>query len=664
MRIRPVLQNGVVPTLCRMCDTRCAVNVHLKNGVMTDISPFPGHPVNHGRICPRGGAAVDLFYHRDRLLQPLKKTGDGSFVPIPYEQALDEICQRMQEIKNRHGAQALGFWKGEGVGFFQQEAYVRRFARALGTPNYMSNDSACYVGRYLGYYLVAGFWNSYPEFSDSRLIILLGTNPPMCHPPFMREFADAKAKGAKLVVIDPRLNPVACYANVFAQPFPGTDGALIWGLIHYLIENRAYDSDLVERYTVGFEKIAAYARQFTPEAVEDHSGIYAHVMSQIGQLIIKNRPYVSIFPGAGLEHNENGVNTVRALAILTCLIGAVGISCGLFNPEIINSRELTLPKRDFPDEPEAIGAKEYPIFHDLRDEAHSMTAMDCMLGQGPYPLKGLLVTAANPAVTNPNTTKVEKALGRLELLVVNDFFMTRTARLAHYILPGATFLEREEIHYYHKRQLVNITRKVMTVDGIRDDYTLWRDLAHRIGFGETYFPWPDEPAVNRWILEPTGITVEQLQAHPEGVAYKPIDYQRCKKEAFPTPSGKIELSCARMTAMGLPEIPLYARPFHQSCNKADFPFVLTTGARKSLFYHSRHQNIARFRTVHPAPEMEMHPEDAAALDIIEGESVRVVSQVGELVIGVKIVHRSELRPGVVEVYPWLGKLPGQPAHSR
>ena len=650
MKSRSVIHDGVVPTLCRMCDTRCAVNVHLKKGVMTSISPFSGHPVNQGRMCPRGGAAVDLFYHRDRLLKPLKREENGSFTPIPYEQALDEISQRMQKIKDRHGARALGFWKGEGLGFFQQEAYVRRFARALGTPNYMSNDSACYAGRYLGYYLVAGFWNSFPQFSASRLILLLGTNPPMCHPPFMREFADAREKGARLVVIDPRLNPVACYADVFAQPLPGTDGALIWGLINYLIENRAYDSDLVTRQAVGFEKIAKYARQFTPAVVETQSGIYASVVSQIGQLIIKARPHVSIFPGAGLEHNENGVNTVRALAILTCLIGAVGERCGLFNPETINGRDLTLSKQDFPDEPEAIGAREFPLFHHLRDEAHTMTAMNYMLGQGPYPLNGLFVTAANPAVTNPNTAKVEEALGRLELLVVNDFFITRTARLAHYILPAATFLEREEIHYFHNRQRVNLTRRIMTVEGVRDDYTLWRDLAYRLGFGESYFPWPDEHAVNRWILEPSGITMAQLQQHPEGVEYKPVDHRRCKREAFPTPSGKIEFASHHMTSLGLPEIPLYTPPYHQSCNKADYPFVLTTGARKSLFYHSRHQNIKRFRTVHPEPEMEMHPDDAAALHIVDGESVRVVSQIGELTISVKIVHPSELRPGVVEIY--------------
>jgi anaerobic selenocysteine-containing dehydrogenase len=649
MKVRPVLQTGSVTTLCRMCDTRCAINVHLKDGVIVDITPFESHPVNQGRMCPRGGAAVDMFYHRLRILKPLKKKADGSFVEISYEKALDEIASRVQAIKNEHGARSVGVWKGEGVGFFQQEEYARRFAQALGSPNYFSNDSACYVGRYLGYYLVSGFWNSFPEFDHARLILLFGTNPPMCHPPFMREFADARLNGAGLVVIDPRLNPVACYADIFAQPYPGTDGALIWGLIRYLIETRTYDSDLVERHGLGFEKIAAYAAKFTPEFVEAQSGIYRHVVEEIAQLIVKNRPYISIFPGAGLEHHENGVNAVRALAILTCLAGAIGVSCGLFNPEPMGGRKLTL----YEDMPlknlRAIGASKFPIFHDLRNEGHTMTAMEYMLGRGEYPLKAMLVTAANPAVTNPNTDKVEKAMGTLELLVVNDFFMTKTARLAHYVLPAATFLEREEIHYFIKKQLVNLSPRVMRVDGVHDEYSLWHRLAHRLGFGDL-FPWPDEDAVNRWILEPTGFTVEQLRQHPEGIVYKPVNHVRCRQETFPTPSGKIEFASARLKDLGFSEIPEYVPPYHLGPVKSEYPYVLTTGARKSLFYHSRHQNIARFRMVHLHPEMEIHPDDAAELGVLDGETVRVTSEIGTLDIRVKRVHRSELRRGVVEIY--------------
>ena len=650
MKVETAVPSGVVPTLCRMCDTRCAVNVHVKNHVLTEITPFPDHPVNRGRMCPRGGAALDLFYHQDRILTPLKRRSDGVFEAIPYEQALDEISAKMAELKDTFGARSVGAWKGEGLGFFQQEGYVRRFIRGFGSPNYFSNDSACYNGRYLGYHLVCGFWNAFPEFDQAKLILLFGTNPPMCHPPFMREFADARNNGAKLVMIDPRLNPVACYADIFAQPHPGTDGALAWGLIRYLIKTNNYDSDLVDRYTIGFEKIAAYAEMFTPAYVEQQSGIFGHVVEDIAQLIIKNRPHISIFPGAGLEHHDNGVNTVRALAILSCLSGALGLPCGLFRPESLNIRTLTLYDELPLTGEKPIGADRFPVLYDVCKECHTMTAMDYMLGEGRYPFKGLILTAANPAVTNPNTRKVERALAALDLFVVNDFFLTRTARLAHYILPASTFLEREELHFYPKQQRVNITRKVARIGGIRNEYEIWRDLAHRLGFGEKYFPWKDETEVNRWLLEPTGLTVEQLQRHPEGIVYKPIRYQKHLNGDLPTPSGKLEFASPYLDRLGLSEIPEYSPPYYLRNRDDQYPLVLTTGARKSLFYHSRHQNIPRFRNVHPEAEMEIHPADAADLGIVDGEEVRVISEIGELAIRVSVKHAAELRRGVVEIY--------------
>ena len=650
MDIKTIKQNGVIHTLCRMCDTRCAIDVHLKDGVIADITPFKGHPTNQGKMCPRGSAAIDQFYHVDRIHKPLKKQPDGTFTEINRQQALDEIAEKIDLLRQSHGARSIGVWKGEGVGFLQQEEYARRFVNALGSPNYFSNDSACFNGRFLGHSLVTGFWNAFPEFSAADLILLIGTNPPMCHPPFMREFADARQRGAKLVVIDPRLNPVACYADIYAQPYPGTDGALGWGLIRHLIETNNYDSELVERYSIGFEQIARYAKRFTPEYVEEQSGIFSDVVVDIAEMIIKYSPRMSIFAGTGLEHCENGVNNVRTLASLSCLCGALDINCGLFWPEEMERRKLTLHSEFSLLDQKPIGADKFAVLYDLRKECHSMSAMDYMLGKGDYPLKGLIITAANPAVTNPNTRKVEKALSNLDLLVVNDFFLTPTAKLADYVLPAASFLERSELHFFPKHQMVNLTQKVAEIKDVKNDYLLWHDLSHRLGFGEKYFPWENEEEVMQWILEPSGIRLEDLHRHPEGLVYKPIQYKKYKNRPLPTPSGKIEFASPYLKKFGLPEIPEYTPPYHMRQKSKDYPFTLTTGARKSLFYHSRHQNIARFRTVHPNAEVEIPPDDAADLGIKENDVVRIVSEIGSLEIPAKIVNKSELRRGVIEIY--------------
>ena len=650
MRERTIVQNGTVTTLCRMCDTRCSLDVHIANGVLRDITPAAGNPVNEGRMCPRAGAAIDVFYHLERILQPLKRQDDGSFVAISREQALDEIADQMLRIKRSHGARSVGFWKGEAVGFQQQEEYVRRFAHAFGSPNYFSNDSACYNGRYLGNYLVTGFWNPYPYHSVADLILLFGTNPPVCHPPFMAEFADAKARGAKLVVVDPRLNPIACYADIFAQPYPGTDGALAWGIIRHLITTGNTDRDFVDRYCLGFDAVAAYAERFTPDYVERESGVYAEVVVQIAAMLAAARPKISLYMGAGLEHHQNGVNNIRALVVLLCLCGAVDNECGLVWSEPIARRDLTLYHELPLDDQKPIGADRFPVLYQVRKECHTMTAIDCMLGGGEYPLRGLIITGANPAVTNPNTAKVEAGLKSLDLLVVNDLFLTKTARLAHYVLPAATFLERAELHFNSKYQRAYLSTKVAEVSGVMDEYTLWRELAERLGFAEQYFPWRDEMEVNRYIIEPSGVSIEDLQTHPEGVPYKTASYHKYRSRPFPTASGKIEFTSAYLKSLGLSELPEYLPPYHVREKSADYPFLLTTGARKTLFYHSRHQNIAHFRKIHRRAEVEIHPDDAAKLGINNGEPVRIVSPVGSLVIEAKIVHPSELRQGVIEIY--------------
>jgi len=651
MYAQPMIQNGVVPTLCRMCDTRCAEYIHLQDGVMTAITPAPHHPVNKGRLCARGPAIRDVFYHPKRLLQPLKRMPDGTFQEIAYDQALDEIAAQIFRLKTTYGARAMSVWKGEAVGFFQQEDYARRFIQAFGSPNYFSNDSTCFNGRYLAYRLVNGFWDNFPEFEHADLIILWGANPPASHTPFTREIADALQRDAKLIVIDPRFNPIACKADLFVRPLTGTDGALAWGLCRHLITTQQYDRDFVEHYAVGFDKFAAYAEQFTPEYVAQQTGVDGQMVVAIAELIARQRPKVVLYPGTGLEHQANGVNNLRVMAALEALVGALDIRGGTTWRESMGGRSLTLyeefPLRD----QRPIGADRFPVLYDLRRECHTLTAMDYMLGQGDYPLRGMIVTAANPAVTNPNTRKVTEALASLDLLVVNDLFLTKTAQLAHYVLPAATFLERSELHYYPKFQLVGLSRKVFEIPGVRDEYTLWHDLAHRLGFGAQYFPWPTETDVTRWILEPTGMTLEELSQHPESMVYKPIRYKKYATTPLPTPSGtgKIEFASAYLKNLGLPEIPEYRPPDYVQV-KQEYPFVLQTGARKPLLYHSGHQNIPRFRTVFPTAQVEMHPATAAALDIHDRERVRVTSATGSVEVEVRIAHHQETLPQVLELY--------------
>jgi len=229
----------VFQTLCRMCDDHCAINAYMEEGRLADVDGYHEHPWNRGRLCSKGRAAVDLVYHPDRLWKPLKRTASG-WQEIPLEQALEEIAEKLARIRDAHGARSIGVWKGEAVGFAQQEDMARRFAHAIGSPNYFSNDSMCFNGRWIGYSTVHGAW-SVPDYEHTRLVLLWGSNPPHAHPNMTQMIMRARRRGAALIVLDPRLSAIARQADLHAPVRPGTDGAMAWGLIRALLKRGAYD---------------------------------------------------------------------------------------------------------------------------------------------------------------------------------------------------------------------------------------------------------------------------------------------------------------------------------------------------------------------------------------------------------------------------------------
>ncbi|WP_432666284.1 molybdopterin-dependent oxidoreductase [Wukongibacter baidiensis] len=637
----------VVQSLCRMCDDHCGINVYIENEKVVDIDGYKPHYWNKGRICVKGRAGVDMIYAEDRILKPLKRTETG-WEEIELEQALDEIAEKMKELKENYGARSMSIWKGEAIGFAQQEEMARRFIHAFGSPNYFSNDSECFVGRWIGYSLVAGTWPAQPDFENSNCIVIWGANPPMAHPNMTQSIMKAKENGAKIIVIDTRLSAIARQADVFAQIRPGTDGALAHGIMRYLINNNEIDNEFVKDYTLGFEKLKDYVQKFTPEYVEEQTEVPKETLLEIAKLISRRKPNVVNYVGNGLEHHQNGINNIRAVGCIDGLIGAFDVKGGNFMPEGFGLRELTLyeeiPLRHL----DPIGADKFPVLYDFRQECHTMTAMNTILTEDPYPLKGMIIAGANPVLTNPNSEKVIKALESLELLVVRDLFMSESAQLAHYVLPAASYLERSELHCHGGYQIVGLTERVFTIPQVQDEYQFLHDLAHRLEIGD-YFPWKNEDELNEWLVEPTGVSLEEIKACPQGYRYKPIRYKKYKEKPFKTPSGKVEFASKYLKDYGYEELPEYIPPAYKTNPKKEYPFTLITGARKLVYYHGRNRNFKRFRTAIPSPEIELHPQDAEKLGVTDKDIVKVTSTIGSIEIPVNVVSETEILPGVTQI---------------
>ncbi|MFW2367883.1 MAG: molybdopterin-containing oxidoreductase family protein [Desulforhopalus sp.] len=644
--LETTVKEGVVLTMCRQCDSHCGIEVTIKSGRLEKILGDKSHPVSRGRVCPKAFAAIDLVYHKDRITKPLKKQKDGSFTEIPHDEAMGEISDKLTSIKKEHGARAAGFWTGEGVGFWQQQDYGRRFTHGFGSPNYFSAESVCYASRHIACMSTQGFYNSFPDYANADLTVFWGVNPPVSHLHYMFELEKSVKRGGKLVIIDPLATQTAKMADLFLQINPGSDCVLALGLARHLIAKDQYDKSFVQTHTIGFEDYARYVEEFIPSRVSEETGISEAQFLQLAEMIADAGNRVINNFGVCIEHQTNGVNTARAINMVSGLCGAIDVKGGEYSPVSLGAQPIDLYKEIPLEHLEPIGADQFPALYHFRKECHSLTAMDYMLGKGKYPLRAMVITGANPVLTNPNAAKVAQAFSSLDLLVVRELFMTKTAELADYIMPAASFLERSELHCFANAQRVSLSRMALSDPGIKNEYDFWHELAELQGFSEDFFPWEDEGQFNRWLLSGSKTTYDEVAASPYGVTYSPRVYNQSHKNSFATESGKYQFTSTVLEEFGHSPLPQFNRCSHPSI---DYEFELITGARKRIYYSSRYRNIDKFKKRIPYPVIEIHPDDAKRLAVENDEKVTVESKINRIELRVKIIDASHIKPGVVQI---------------
>jgi len=281
--------------------------------------------------------------------------------------------------------------------------------------------------------------------------------------------------------------------------------------------------------------------------------------------------------------------------------------------------------------------------------------MDQIISGDPYPFKGLIMTAANPVLTNANSNRVREALPKLELLVVKDLFITETAKYADYILPAASYLEREEVFYDSSLKAAFITGKYID-NGLQTEYELFKGLAERMGAGE-WFPWADDHEVTEWMLEPTGYTTADLHTNPSGFLFGEYEYEKhivnaAKGEKpFNTPSGKLEMFSPYLDSFdqeGITGLPEYRPSYFEKYADSECPYMMMTGARRQKYFHGRYRNIPQIFKTEPHGYLQMHPDDAKELGIKDGDRIRVSSRIGSINTYASIVHKKEIFKGSVQ----------------
>ncbi len=515
-------------------------------------------------------------------------------------------------------------------------------------------ESICFRCQIIARILTLGTYEV-PDVTNAACVAVWGNNPDASAPPVAKRIREAVNKGAKLIVIDPRVTELAERADLHLAVRPGTDTALALGLMQVIISEGLYDREFVKRWTVGFEELAASARDYPPERVAEITGVPAESVVAAARMFAQAES-ASIVQGTNaLDQHTTGLQNSRCVAILQAITGNIDRAGGFVSTSKVKLNPIRMPELM---QGEPLGADKYPLFNEVWGrnfgEGQSMLLAETILEEDPYPIKAMIVAASNPIITWPGGRKLEKAMDALDFLAVMDLFMTPTAEKADLFLPAATFLERVELcDYYGTLQAVPylaLRRRLFQVGEAKSDLDFWIELGKRMGYGE-HFPWADSVEALDYALEPSAITIADMEAEPEGG--RPFGAVRLglyeKKGGFAAPSGKVELFSQTLADLGHDGVPRHRESPERDAVGSDpeYPLVLTTGARALHYLHSQFRDIDRLARRNPEARAEIHPETATTFGISDGGMMEIASRQGTIVMKARLTD--QIVPGVVSV---------------
>ena len=606
----------------------------------------PLHPFSKGELCPKVNRFLDRVYSPDRILRPLRRIGakgEGRFEEITWAEALTEIATRFRSIIDQHGAEAIMPYVSAGNQSLLSIMFGDRFWHHLGASRVTGALCGATAGAGAATTNGTGKGIDPSDLVHSKLIILWGTNTRLTNRHLWPVIEEARAAGAQVIVIDPLRTITAESADWFLQPLPGTDVALMLAMMHVLIRDDLVDQEWVAAHTVGFEDLAAHVADWTPARAAAATGLSVADIERLATLYGTIRP-AAIRTLIGAEHHEHGAMFFRTLTCLPALVGAwrdqgggYARSVGVWSNDVMDHAALTRP-----DLLAGRSPRELAMVHLGR----VLTGDHDALHDGP-PVQAVVMISVNAMVSVPNTELVRQGLLRDDLFtVVHDQFLTDTARYADIVLPATTQIEATDVvtswgHLYLGWNEAAIAPAGEAVSNSE----LHRRLAGAMGFTEPAL-FDDDLTVLRATL-PT-IDLDRLRADGFTKVPYPADGRPFAEGGFPTRSGRVELRCDALAALGQPALPTYAAP-GEAAFAPRFPFSLMTPKVHTRFLNSSYSHLPKHGPLEGGPYVEVHADDADALGLTDGASARVWNDRGAVTVTVRIGDR--VRPGVVAI-PW------------
>lgn len=630
------------------CPDTCVWQVTVENGVAVKLVGDPDHPFTRGGLCNKVNHYLERVYSPERLLHPLRRVGpkgEGTFARVTWDEALDAIAGRLRATIDREGPTAILPYSYMGTqGIVQGASLDRRFFARLGATQLErticgSTGSAGLIGTQ-----GSGTGMLPEDLQHARFIILWGTNTIVTNLHLWPFIQKARAAGATLVVVDPLKTRTAEAADWHIRPLPGTDAALALGLIHVIISEHLHDVDYVRDHTIGFDELQKRVLDYPPDRAGELTGLPA------GDVVRLARAYASTQPSAirlliGMEHHERGAMTFRTVSCLPALVGAwrhrggglLRTTSGYFR--------------------QALAPVDMAELQDRSLRSVNMAQLGKALTDPTMdpPIRALVVYNSNPAAIVPNQNLLFQGLRREDLFtVVLEHFMTDTARYADFVLPATMQVEHLDLVPSWGHTYLTLNQPAIRPVGEAIPNTeFFRCLARRLGLDEPFLYESDEQIVRAALANDhpylEGITFDRLVNEGWaplrlGDAWRPFT-----AGAFDTPSGKCEFYSVTFAEHGLDPLPSYVpareSPSGDPVLAARFPLLLLTSKSALHFLNSSYANSPRQLQAEREPELEIHPADAAARRIADGETVRVFNDRGTVRLRARVGDR--VRPGVV-----------------
>ncbi|MEH7352670.1 molybdopterin oxidoreductase family protein [Neobacillus drentensis] len=631
-------RNGVFHAVCSLdCPDQCGLLLHKEDGKIVKVEGDPQHPVTKGHICNKVRNMSERIYDVKRLKYPLKRTGskgDGKFIRISWEEALSTITSRWKELIEIDGPESILPYSFYGnMGRLSAEGMDRRFWNRLGASRL--DRTICSSAGSVGYqYTMGGSLGIDPEDTiHSKLFIFWGINAASTN---MHQIALAqkarKQNGAKWIVIDVHKNQTGRMADWFIPILPGTDSALVLGLMHILFAENMVDQEFLQKYTVGYEELRKHVIQYTPAKVSEITGVPVSDIYKLARMYGETSPsFIRI--GNGPQHHDNGGMFVRTVACLPALTGQWLVKGG----GAIKGNSAYLA-------PNTESLQRSSLLKNKHTRVINMNLLgDALLTLDP-PVKSLYVYGSNPALVTPSSNKVRKGLEREDLfVVVHDLFLTETAKYADIVLPATSSFENTDLYTSYWHHYIQIQQPVIVpYGGAKSNVDVFRLLAKEMGFGdEATFAETEAEMI-------TGALNNPRNPYLEDINYSYVVERRYVKAkvkplfpgTLPTPSGKIELYSEKMKQDGYPPLPTYI----PLVNHGDHYFQFVPGPNHN-FLNSTFSNNEKHVELEKELRLHMNRLDALAAGIEDGDMVRVWNSHGECEI--KVAVGDNVLPGVV-----------------